>query len=439
MKFRKFGAVLTAAFLLVTGTAGCGHPTVPADTTERPTVITVPDFGTDTGMIKPSDTTAPSEPVSHTGTTAVPNDTTKKPDVPVTPKKTETRISFLAAGDNIIHENLFLDAKERAGKNGGYDFLSMYDDIAPLIASADLAFVNQETPLGGDELGISGYPNFNGPQAAGDALVELGFNLVNIATNHMLDKQAKGLEGTIRYFDSQPVTLLGGYLDDADYENIRVVEEQGVKIAFLTYTYGLNGMSLPSGSRIHIPLIDEKEIVRMIDRAEEISDFVIVVMHWGTENSFSKDAEQQKLSKSLSDAGADVILGMHSHTVQPMEWIQNSDGTRTLCIYSLGNLIHTMRDNFNLVGGIVTFDIVKKADGETVAENPVYNPTVNHYDGNIRNIQVCLLEHYTEKSAQEHGIHQWGWTTATQKFSLDIAKKYVTDSIPTEFLPDFLK
>jgi poly-gamma-glutamate synthesis protein (capsule biosynthesis protein) len=312
----------------------------------------------------------------------------------------------------------------------------MYKDISDLVSSADFAFVNQETPLGGDELGISGYPNFNGPQDAGKALVKLGFDIVNIATNHMLDKKEKGLQGSIDFWNGQPVTLLGGYIDKEDYENIRVIEKNGIKIAFLSYTYGLNGMTISSSSKLYIPLINQDEIVSMIKKANKFADMVFVVMHWGEENSFQISSSQKTLAKAISAAGADAIIGMHPHTVQPMEWISNADGSRTLVIYSLGNLISTMYDNFNMVGGIVTFDIIKSKNGEVTIEKPIYNPVVTHYDKDRLNLQVYLLKNYTAELAAAHGTVFYG---SDKRFTLDIAKGYVTKTISSEFLPDYLK
>lgn len=401
---------------------GCGSPGIVNDGTELPewldpevTRISAPGYEDDTDE----------ETVSK-DTTNSPETTASKPD--------EQRVSFLAAGDNIIHEQVYVDAKNRA-TDGGYDFCGMYDGVREFIESADLAFVNQETPLGGDELGISGYPNFNGPQAAGTALVEVGFDIVNIATNHMLDKKEAGLKGSIDFWNSQPVTLLGGYYDDEDYENIRVVEKNGIKIAFVTYTYGLNGMTLPSSSKIHIPLIDDDEIVRMVEKAKTLADATVCVMHWGTDGSTVVTNEQKRLAGLITDAGADVILGMHSHTLQPVEWQVGRNGNKTLVIYSLGNFLNAQYDSINLVGGIITFDIVKK-DGAVTIEDPIMNPIVVQYDNDRLGFQIYLLENYTASLAAAHGTVKFG---TLKTFTLDTAKGFVTAAVDKEFLPNFLK
>ncbi|MCI8387208.1 MAG: CapA family protein [Clostridiales bacterium] len=423
MKLRRIISIFLAGLTL--GFTSCGAPNSVDPVVTDPIRIVAPGVSDDTNV---GTSTAQSTTGQGTGTMKV--------TTPTQPVDGKSRVSFLAVGDNIIHENVFTDAKNRAKTGEKYNFIDMYTDIADFIAGADIAFVNQETPLGGDELGIYGYPNFNGPQAAGLALVDLGFDVVNIATNHMLDVKEKGLLGHINFWNQQPVTLLGGHLDDEDYENIRVVEKNGVKIAFLSYTYGLNGMTLPASSKIHIPLIDEKEITSMVGKAKKLADAVIVVMHWGTDGSYKVTTEQKSLAKAITAAGADVILGMHSHTIQPVEWQTRPDGGRTLVIYSLGNFISTQYDSGNLVGGAITFDIVKDKNGDVTIENPILNPVVTHYDKNRLGLQVYLLKDYTEELAKAHGTTLYG---DHKTFTLADAYKFVTDAVDKEFLPDFMK
>ena len=361
---------------------------------------------------------------------------TAKPKVPG-----ETRISFLAAGDNIIHENVFLDARSRAVSGEKYNFVDMYDGVADIIKDADIAFINQETAICGDELGVSGYPNFNTPEAVGDTLIDLGFDIVNIATNHMMDKKEKGYRNSLDYWHQRDndILMIGGYYNKEDYENIRIYEEQGVSIAFVTYTYSTNGMNLPSGSAMYIPYINEAEIVRMTKKADDIADLVFVVMHWGVENSFSVSAEQKKLAKAITEAGGDVIIGSHSHTIQPMEWLTATDGSPTLVIYSLGNFISTQYENRNLVGGVVLFDIVKAADGGIKIENPIFHPTVTHYNKERLGLQVYLLEDYTEELVNAHGNPNYGTSAEKRIWTMEKIKSFATDNLSDEFLPDFLK
>ncbi len=353
----------------------------------------------------------------------------------------EVRIKFLAAGDNIIHENVYTDAKARAKDGQKYNFTDMYAGIADMVKSADLAFINQETPICGDEMTVSGYPNFNTPEAAGDALIELGFDIINMANNHMLDKKEAGYRNSLDYWHAREskVTMLGGYYDKADYENIRVVEKNGVSIAFISYTYSTNGMYLPAGSTMYIPYINEAEIVRMTKKADTLADLVFVVMHWGEENYFTLSSSQKSLANAITEAGADVILGMHPHVIQNMEWKTATDGSKTLVIYSLGNLISTQYDNMNLVGGIVTFDIVKDKSGSITIENPIYNPTVTHYNKQRLGLQVYLMKDYTEELVALHGCPNYGQTADRKIWTMDKIRGFAKNNVSAEFLPDFLK
>ena len=369
------------------------------------------------------------------------------------PEPMERRVSFACAGDNIVHESLYVQAAAEAaalastdGYAKDYYFDGMYDAaVGELIAGADISFVNQECPIA--NAAPHGYPNFNAPKEAGDALVSLGFDIVNIANNHMLDMESAttGLADSIAYWKTKQVLLVGGHDNQADCDTIRYLEKDGVRIAVLSYTYGTNYESVNPSSTCVVPLIDDERIVSQIAEAKENADLVLVSMHWGDENEQAVSAEQKRQAKLIADAGADAVIGHHSHTVQPIEWIVGEAGNRTLVIYSLGNFISSQLYAENLVGQIVTFDIVKGIDDERAhIENVRSNPTVTHYltDASERDsldlekrydIHVYMMEDYTEGLAALHGAHVW------DDFDLDDMRGYIKGVIAAEFLPDFLK
>ena len=371
-------------------------------------------------------------------------DSITEPTPDTEPAPAENRVTFFAAGDNIIHECVYLDAMTAAASVGApsdYYFEDMYANFKDKISSADLAFINAEGPLDTDGA-PNGYPSFNAPREAGEALVNVGFDIINLANNHMLDYHgAEGLRGTINYWKTKDVLTVGGYEGEADYNTIRTVERNGVKIAVLSYTYGTNGNYLPAGTTdLWVPYIDDADITRHITEAKGIADCVIVSMHWGTENEFTPTAEQTRLAKLIADAGADVILGHHSHTIQPVEWVEGQGGHRTLVTYSLGNFLHTQLDAKNLVGGTITFDIVKDAaTGAVTIEDPVFDPSVLHYTANTavmdsldlykrENVMIYRLVDYTEALASSHGAQNWG------AFTLSTLTDYVTSTIDPKFL-----
>lgn len=367
----------------------------------------------------------------------------------------EVRVSFAAAGDNIIHESVYKAAAVRAaastsGEKKDYRFLEMYSErLRDIVSSADVAFVNQEAPIV-PERAVSGYPAFNSPVEAGDALIEMGFDIVNMANNHMLDMegQCEGLRSTIKYWSSRDVLSIGAYESEADYNTLRVMESKGKHIAILSYTYGTNGNKLNAKSGdLVVPYINDSEIIDQVSRASENADAVIVSMHWGNENTFKTTDEQKRLAKLLSKYGADVVIGHHSHTLQPMEWVENDAGEKTLVIYSLGNFISSQVKAYNMVGGLATFELVFSPEGTVTVENALLTPTMTHYtaDGGKLDSQglptrtevsVGLLEDYTSDMCSAHGAQLPELNGA---FTLDTLRGYVTGTVDAEFLPDFLK
>lgn len=370
------------------------------------------------------------------------------------PVKDEKKvIKFVGVGDALIHSAIYWEAETIASSMTGYNkkyyFKDMYEHIADRIAGADIAFVNHESPIA--NTGISGYPNFNSPEESGDALVELGFNVINIANNHMFDSDGRttGYADTIDYWATKDVLQIGGYKNKEDYDKPRIMSIDGVDIAFLAYTYSTNGnnMNAASVSAGYVtPIYNDATLIKHIKTAKEQADLVFVSMHWdwSSENQIPTTSEQRRLAKLIADQGADVIIGHHSHTVQPVEWITGATGKKTLCIYSLGNLISGMLYPQTTVGGMMTFDIVKDKDGIRI-ENPIYNPTVCHFeiaDFNVKaadgypkrtGFKVYMLEDYSQTLAAKHGVRYYG------ALSYDIMKGYPKNNISAEFLPDFLK
>ena len=403
----------------------------PSPTLEENSILRRPDAAADVNDYAAVTETAP--PDTQSTDAPEPSDPTETAPPPQIddPGSKETRLSFVAVGDNIIHSAIIEDGKKHAGDGEEYNFNYIYDNVRDVISAADIAFVNQETLLGGKALGYYGYPNFNGPQEAGDALVNAGFDVVCIATNHMCDMNEAGLRGTLDYWDKQPVTLIGGYRNAEDYEKIRIHEKDGIKIAFLAYTYdpySTNGMKLPSSSELITPIYNEEVIRRHVAAAKEISDIVIVNMHWGQDSSFTVNNEQKKYAQILADCGVDVVIGEHPHVLQPMQWMEGKDGNKMLLTYSIGNFLSTMYNDYFMVGGMLSFDIVKDKNGARI-EAPLLVPTVTYYDVNRANLSIYFLDKFTPELASSHGTNAHGAT------SIEKLRGYVTKAIPKEFLP----
>ncbi|MCL1794302.1 MAG: CapA family protein [Oscillospiraceae bacterium] len=358
---------------------------------------------------------------------------------PATEEKNETvRLSFLAAGDNIMHLNMIDDARERAKNGDNFNFRDMYRDIENLVKSYDIALVNVETPIAGDEFKYDGYPNFNTPKENGFALMEIGFEIINTANNHMLDQREKGYQNSIAFWNGQKNILqIGSFADKEDFENVRIYKKDGVSIAFLSYTYSTNGMALPSGSAMVIPYIDYATIERQVKAARPLADLLFVVMHWGDEDSFAPNQEQRSLAQMMVDNDVDLILGMHPHVFQETKWVTRPNGKKTLITYSIGNMISGMLGAKNMIGGFLCFDIVKTTQGgipETTIENVEMIPIITHYNMKRKGFQLYRFEDYTEELAKQHGNINWD-----NKFSYKYIKDLIVQNVAPEFLSDFYK
>lgn len=382
-----------------------------------------------------------SETVADSGTDPVLTDgeteTEEVTEEETTAPEEEKRISFVCAGDNVIHPGIYLDAAERAQQSGSskeYDFLPMYEEVADLIRGADVSFINQETLMCGAAFGYSGYPQFNSPQQLGNDLCELGFDVVAIANNHMCDKGADGLAGTISFWKSlsDRTLMIGGYENEADYNTVRLIERDGVKIAFLAYTYGTNGLTLYN-TDIVVPYLNEEDILRQTTMAKEQADMVIVSMHWGDDSVQAVTEKQRYYAQLLADCGVDVIIGHHPHLIQPIEWFEGRTGNRTLCIFSLGNLLSEMAEAHNMVGGFLTFDAVY-AGKKTRIENVVFLPTVFFFNSRYHGTHVYFMENFSEELAGKHGV-AWCYQNP---ISYEEMKSYTRSIIGREFLPDWI-
>lgn len=311
------------------------------------------------------------------------------------------RITFIGAGDNLIHSEVYEAAYQ---EDGSYNFLPMYSEVADLIREKDLAFINQESIIGGDDLGLSSYPAFNSPEDLAQNVKDAGFDLVSISNNHTLDKGKKGVINTLEIWNSKGIVVDGAFASEEAGEEIPIIEKNDIKIAFLAYTYGTNGIAPDTKWRVRY--LNEENIRRDIEKAKSLSDFVLVSAHWGKENYYGKTDYQQYYAKLFNDLGVDVVLGTHPHVVGPVEELQNSNGESTLIIYSTANFISSQRTSIdNMLGQLASFDFVKEGQNKWI-ENIEMLPIMTYYErdknGKESNYKVIPLEKYTDEMAEKH-------------------------------------
>lgn len=356
------------------------------------------------------------EPEKNTGT---------KPET----KTSETTVvSFMGVGDNLIHETVYNDALQ---DDGTYDFSKMYTNFKKDAKESDIAFINQETVLGGESLGLSGYPTFNSPTEIAKNLEKAGFNLANLATNHCLDRGEQGIANELEAFSNTNIVTDGVYTSQEAFNAIPTFKKKGITFSFLAYTYGTNGIA--PDYDYNVSYLDDDQIKSDVQKAKEISDVVIVSAHWGDENTFEPNDLQKHYAQLFADCGVDVVIGTHPHTIQPVKWIKGNSGNKMLCVYSLGNFIGGMLTTDNAIGGEIKFDFVKKNDKITI-ENVKWIPTVIHFEGNQDNIievrynyKAYKLSQYSDKLAKKHVLNGYDGNVVNIKYITNKTKEVIDE------------
>lgn len=360
---------------------------------------------------------------------------------PTPPPFPERDITLMAVGDNLLHMGIVKTGAQDDGSRN-YDFL--FTDISDMLAAAQVKIINQETILGGNDLGFSGFPRFNSPTEVADAIVKAGFNVVLHASNHSADQGITGLLGCRSYWDAFPEVLVTGIHDtEEDAAQLPLITVDEVTFAVLNYTYSPNSETIPSSVVGHLNFLcsyNDKnrldfttlnpQVLEDIARAKEVADIVIVCPHWGTEYSTKPSGYQKEFAMQMTEAGADLIIGTHPHVIQPVEWIEAENGNRALCFYSLGNYVSTQKKAQCMLEAMawVTFHITE--DGITlVDEKSGAIPMVCQYNSRVRFENVYFLEEYTEELAASHGIRSYGGVSLSledlQKWSSEILGEWM--------------
>ena len=273
--------------------------------------------------------------------------------------KVVDKLSMVMVGDALIHDAVYYAYK----KGNNYDFTNMFKYIKPVVEKYDLAYYNQETILGGKELGLSNYPQFNSPQEVGDGFLNAGFNLVSMATNHTLDRYyltgGKTVLNSRNYWnkkmeENKELIAAGSYNSKEEQEEIVIREKNNIKYALLSYTIHTNGLPVPSGKEYVVNIYNKDRVKKDIEKYRDKVDLLMVAMHWGEEYVHYPVTEQKNIAKYLASLNVDIVIGCHSHTVQPIEFIDD-----TLIIYSLGNFVSSQIGTDRLIGLLADVDITK--------------------------------------------------------------------------------
>lgn len=321
----------------------------------------------------------------------------------------EPEIDILMVGDVLLHDNV-----QESGKldDGTYNYDHLFANIIEDVQAADISIANQEVILGGTELGLHGYPNFNGPYEVADALANAGFNVILHATNHTLDRGKKALINCINYWKNEhsDVAVLGIFESQEAYdEDIYVYEEDGLKVAVLNYTYGTNGIPKPADMPYAVALLEEEKVLADLEKANQLADFVIVCPHWGTEYQHVQSREQEYWANLFLEHGVDLVIGTHPHYIQPVEMLHRENGEQMLVYYSLGNFINSTNESGRgtadrMVGGMAKITVAKTEDGDAYIKEYGIEPLVTQLSYGKQEITTYKLSDYTEELVSQNQI-----------------------------------
>lgn len=349
--------------------------------------------------------------IEETESTTVEETTTTPPDVTV---------DIMMIGDILAHEGVY---KSGLQADGTYNFDHLFKNIKSDISAADIRIVNQETILGGVELGLSGYPCFNSPYEIGVAEAKAGFNVILHATNHTLDKGLTGVENCLNFWKTNypEMAVLGINETEEDYNDIYVYNKDGFKIAILNYTYGTNGIAIPASKPYIVNMLDVDKITQDVTKAKEIADMVVVCPHWGTEYVYEPDSNQKYWTNLFLKLGVDVVIGAHPHVMEPVETLTRDDGHQMVVYYSLGNFVSNQDKMPRMLGGMAKVTLVKSGtDNSCYVKQYSYTPIVTQKLFGTSLITSYKLSDYNDTLASENAIRK---DSGNSEFSLSYCQE----------------
>lgn len=314
---------------------------------------------------------------------------------PVNPIKTYTA-KLIATGDGLVHSTVYKAAYNST--TSSYDFSNMLTYTKELLKDYDIKYYNQET-IFDDTEDYGGYPRFNTPSGFGKSMIEAGFNVVSLATNHSMDRGADSAKKSTNWWKQQENILTNGMAtSEEERKDYQIMESNGITYTMLSYTYGTNGLGISEINKepYLVNLYSEELVKEDIEAVRDKVDVLIVAMHWGNEYQQTASDTQRNQAKFLADNGVDIVLGTHSHCIQPWELIDD-----TVVFYSFGNFISNQMGaeqalvrKVGVIGMFATLDITKVVDTEknttTITIDNIgadlnytyrfYNNTIKKYD-----------------------------------------------------------
>ena len=337
----------------------------------------------------------------------------------------DTTINLTAIGDIMCHGPNYKAAYNSSTNT--YDFSPFFKNISNYTSNADITIGNLETTFAGQARGYSGYPTFNSPSELGQAIKDIGVDVLGTANNHCMDKGYSGLEATLNTLDEMGLSHMGTSRSEDEQNTILVKDVKGINIAFLSFTYGTNGITIPKDKSYSVNLINKELILKQINSAKSLNvDVICVNMHWGIEYQTTPNAEQKELSDFLFENGVDIILGSHPHVLQPMEkrTITLADGSTKdgFVIYSLGNFISNQSDINTQDTIILNLQITKSGKDRKISIDSVnYVPVYCYNKGSGAKNRYELIDLKKSISSYENGTSSIS-TSLYNTFKLELQR-----------------
>ena len=330
-------------------------------------------------------------------------------------------INLTIVGD-LLFEQPFYDAIDE-----GYEKEEYFRLVKDYFTNDDLSIGNMEVVIGNESLKPSGTGyNFCAPKYIGDLVNTLDFEILSTANNHAYDRGLDGIHSTIDYFKNTDILTTGTRKNQDDLK-YNVINIKGINVGIISYTYGTNqkptidNLALINYYRdpVQKKVTDEylSIIKNDIETLKSKSDIVIVLMHWGTEFTYNINQEQKYMSEYLNDLGVDIIIGNHSHNIQPIKII--GDEHQTLVYYSLGNFVSHDNDIARTNPGNETFDnayqvgLLSKLKLTYEKEKLSFSNIdteliVNYFDQNLNNFKLVPFKEYHDKLEKSHYRYSYG-------------------------------
>jgi capsule synthesis protein PGA_cap len=309
-------------------------------------------------------------------TNSSPGSVSEKAESPSpSPSPTPKSFTMAAVGDVLTHEGLAIRARKYAGSKGGFDFRPMFEKVKPALSAADVAVCNVESPISKNNQNLSYYPRFHVPHEIALAVVDSGFDVCSTANNHAIDVGPDGVVETLEALDAAHLAHAGTGRTPEEASKPAMLEVKGLRLAFLSYTFSLNGLTLPADKKWMVNLIDSARMLADARSAKAAgAQFVVVSIHWGTEYQADPNEQQRRVAEDLlKSPDVDLILGSHVHVIQPVAKVGEK-----FVLYGMGNFISRQAAYCcpaETQDGVIFHFAVEEVPGGAVVRKVSYTPT----------------------------------------------------------------